>query len=54
MLKRIANAFHDAREHSRRRHAYRFLQSQSDAMLRDIGLSRNELYHAVMHGRDTR
>ncbi len=48
----LANAVRRANRRSQSRRAYRFLSGQSDAMLKDIGLSRDGLYHAVVHGRD--
>jgi uncharacterized protein YjiS (DUF1127 family) len=53
MLTSLKFAIHRARERARLRRVYEFLLSQSDAMLTDIGVGRGQLYHAVMHGRDT-
>ena len=49
MFNSIVTAISRSRERAAAKHAYRFLQGQSDHMLKDIGLTRESLYGAV-HG----
>jgi uncharacterized protein YjiS (DUF1127 family) len=39
-----------ASERAARRRAFRFLDRQSDYMLKDIGVTRGDLYRSVMFG----
>ena len=54
MFNSIATAISRSRERAAAKRAYRFLQGQSDHMLRDIGLTRESIYGAVLHDRDAR
>jgi uncharacterized protein YjiS (DUF1127 family) len=53
MLTNLKSAIRRAHERARLRRDYHFLLGQEDAILRDIGVDRSDLYHAVMHGRTT-
>jgi uncharacterized protein YjiS (DUF1127 family) len=50
MFTTIKSAVARAGERAARRRAYRFLNRQSDYMLKDIGLTRGDLYRSVMFG----
>ena len=54
MFTSIRSAIGRARERAAARRAYRFLQGQSDHLLKDIGLTRESVYGAVVRGRDPR
>jgi uncharacterized protein YjiS (DUF1127 family) len=48
MLSSITSAIHRSRERAGARRAFRQLQEQSDHILRDMGLTRDTLYDAVV------
>ena len=52
MLTSIRSAISRASERAARRRDFRFLQGQSDHLLRDMGLTRDNVYGAVVRGRD--
>jgi uncharacterized protein YjiS (DUF1127 family) len=54
MLTSIRSAITRANERAARRRAYRFLEGQSDHLLKDIGLTRDNVYAAVFRGPDLR
>ena len=52
MFSTIKTVVSQASERAARRRAYRFLEGQSDHILRDIGLTRGDLYRSVVIGSD--
>ena len=50
MLTSIRSAISRASERAAAKRAYRFLQGQSDHLLKDIGLTRDSVYGAVVRG----
>jgi uncharacterized protein YjiS (DUF1127 family) len=48
MLSSIKTAIARSRERAAAKRAYRYLEGQSDHMLKDMGLSRDGLYGAVV------
>jgi uncharacterized protein YjiS (DUF1127 family) len=52
MFTSIRSAISRASERAARRRDFRFLQGQSDHLLKDIGLTRNSVYGAVVRGQD--
>ena len=48
MLTTITSVLRHAADRMRRRHAYDVLHGASDHMLRDIGVTREDLFHSVM------
>ena len=54
MFNSIATAISRSRERAAAKRAFRFLQGQSDHMLKDIGLTREGIHGAVLGNRDAR
>jgi uncharacterized protein YjiS (DUF1127 family) len=50
MMTTLRTALRHAAEHMRRRHLYDVLHAANDHTLRDIGVTRDDLYQAVMRG----
>ena len=48
MLSSITSAIHRSRQRAGARRAYRLLQGQSDHLLKDMGLTRDTLFGAVV------
>ena len=54
MFTTVKSAFARAHERAARRRALRLLDRQSDHLLKDIGVTRGDLYRTVMLGGDDR
>ena len=54
MLTSIRSAIARANERAARRRDHRFLEGQSDYLLKNIGLTRDDVYEAVFRGPDLR
>ena len=54
MLSSIKSAISRSRERAAARRAYRYLEGQSDHLLKDMGLTREGVRGAVFHNRDAR
>ena len=50
MFSSIKSALSRAQERAAARRAYRFLEGQSDHLLKDMGLTRGSIYGAVLRG----
>jgi hypothetical protein len=50
MLSSIKSAIGRAQERAAARRAYRYLEGQSDYLLKDMGLTRESIRGAVFHG----